>query len=119
MKESKDRSGLAAELVKQLGLVWKLMFDGRVPATTKLLLPLMAFAYTIFPIDLIPDLAPVVGQLDDLAVILIAMRLFVMLAPPDVVAEHRGERPAGNGGATADKAPRGQVIDGSYRVVDK
>lgn len=125
MNQTNDRKGLVAELFKQLSLVWKLMMDRRVPASTKFLLPLMALGYLIFPIDLIPDLAPVLGQLDDLAIVLIAMRLFVMLAPPDVVAFHRGETPAGESNADAASAPgsgaaaKGRVVDGTYRVVDK
>lgn len=125
MNQSNDRKGLMAELFKQLSLVWKLMMDSRVPASTKFLLPLMALAYVIFPIDLIPDLAPVLGQLDDLAIVLIAMRLFVMLAPPDVVAFHRGETPANKSNADAAFAPgsgaesKDRVVDGTYRVVDK
>mgnify|MGYP003379898045 CR=1 FL=1 len=49
MNQTNDRSGLLADLLKQLNLVWKLLLDGRVPASTKLLLPLMALAYVIFP----------------------------------------------------------------------
>jgi len=126
MNQTNDRGGLLAELLKQLNLVWKLLLDARVPASTKLLLPLMALAYVIFPIDLIPDVLPVLGQLDDLAIVLLAVRLFVMLAPPDVVAFHRGETPAG-GAAPGDSASApgsgagatGRVVEGTYRVVDK
>lgn len=126
MNQTNDRGGLLAELLKQLNLVWKLLLDARVPASTKLLLPLMALAYVIFPIDLIPDVLPVLGQLDDLAIVLLAVRLFVMLAPPDVVAFHRGETPAGRA-APGDSASAagggaggtGRVVDGTYRVVDK
>ena len=126
MNQTNDRSGLLADLLKQLNLVWKLLLDARVPASTKLLLPLMALAYVIFPIDLIPDVLPVLGQLDDLAIVLLAVRLFVMLAPPDVVAFHRGQTPADS--ATPDdsaSAPgsgaeaKGRVVDGTYRVMDK
>jgi len=126
MNQTNDRGGLLAELLKQLNLVWKLLLDARVPASTKLLLPLMAFAYVIFPIDLIPDVLPVLGQLDDLAIVLLAVRLFVMLAPPDVVAFHRGETsadraaPGDSTGATdSGAAATGRVVDGTYRVMDK
>ena len=129
MNQTNDRSGLLGELLKQLHLVWKLLLDARGPASTKFLLPLMALAYVIFPIDLIPDVAPVIGQLDDLAIVLLAMRLFVMLAPPEVVAFHRGEASASGGGQpAADEAAsrpasgaetKGRVVDGTYRVMDK
>lgn len=127
MNQTNDRRGLLADLLRQLSLVWKLLQDRRVPASTKLLLPLMALAYTIFPIDLIPDLVPVLGQLDDLAIVLIAMRLFVMLAPPEVVAFHRGQTPPASSAGPGDAAStpgsgaetKGRVVDGTYRVMDK
>jgi uncharacterized membrane protein YkvA (DUF1232 family) len=52
------------------------------------LIPPAALAYLLFPIDLIPDVALGLGQLDDVAVLLIGVKLFIELAPPDVVREH-------------------------------
>ncbi|MEA3338874.1 MAG: DUF1232 domain-containing protein, partial [Chloroflexota bacterium] len=40
------------------------------------------------PMDIIPDMALGLGQLDDLAVVLLGLKLFIELAPPDVVREH-------------------------------
>src|ERR1700737_3253345 len=45
-------------------------------------------AYVVLPIDLIPDFVPVLGQLDDLAVVLLGLDLFIRSAPPDIVEEH-------------------------------
>jgi len=42
----------------------------------------------VFPIDLIPDFIPVLGQLDDLAVVLLGLDFFIRSAPPDIVDEH-------------------------------
>ncbi len=57
----------------------KLVIDPHVPAKTKYL-PLLALVYLIVPIDLIPDFFVLLGQLDDIGVILIlltmAMRIF-------------------------------------------
>src|SRR5882672_10315969 len=68
-------------------LVWALLRDGRVPAQQKLILAGIG-AYLFFPIDLIPDFVPVLGQLDDLAVVLLGLDLFIRSAPPDIVEEH-------------------------------
>jgi uncharacterized membrane protein YkvA (DUF1232 family) len=67
-------------------LVLRLMRDGRVPLGWKLI-PVAGLAYVLFPFDLIPDFAPVIGQLDDVGIFLGSLWLFVELCPPDVVKE--------------------------------
>ena len=68
-------------------LVWALARDARVPAQQKLIL-VGIVGYLLLPFDLVPDLIPVLGQLDDLAVVLLGLDLFIRAAPEDVVAEH-------------------------------
>jgi uncharacterized membrane protein YkvA (DUF1232 family) len=68
-------------------LVWALLRDGRVPAQQKLILAGIG-AYVVLPIDLIPDFVPVLGQLDDIAVVLLGLDLFIRSAPQDIVDEH-------------------------------
>jgi len=56
-------------------------------------------AYTIWPVDLIPDLLmPVIGSFDDLAVLLLCVRYLFYRTPPAVLQEHlqalqAGKRP--------------------------
>ncbi len=78
---------LIRRLPTYIRLVWALLRDGRVPVQQKLILVGIA-AYLVFPIDLIPDFVPVLGQLDDLAVVLLGLDLFIRSAPPDIVEEH-------------------------------
>jgi uncharacterized membrane protein YkvA (DUF1232 family) len=68
-------------------LAWRLFRDERVPVWTKLIPP-AALLYVLSPVDLIPDLIAGLGQLDDIAVLLIGLKLFIELAPGDVVREH-------------------------------
>jgi uncharacterized membrane protein YkvA (DUF1232 family) len=75
------------DVARQGRLAWRLFWDRRVPLWTKLIPP-AALAYLLFPIDLIPDVALGLGQVDDVAVLLIGVKLFIELAPPDVVREH-------------------------------
>jgi uncharacterized membrane protein YkvA (DUF1232 family) len=75
------------DAVRQFRLAWRLFWDQRVPVWTKLIPP-VALGYVFFPFDIITDLAPGLGQLDDIAVVLIGLKLFVELSPPDVVREH-------------------------------
>lgn len=75
------------DVARQARLAWRLFWDRRVPLWTKVIPP-VALAYVLFPFDIIPDVALGLGQLDDAAVLLLGAKLFIELAPPDVVREH-------------------------------
>ena len=75
------------ELLRQARLAWRLFLDPRVPWPTKLIPPVV-LAYLLSPIDILPDLTLGLGQLDDLAVLLLGIKLFIELCPADVVREH-------------------------------
>lgn len=69
-------------------LYWRLFNDRRVSVIPKALL-LAALAYVLLPIDLIPDwMPPVLGEIDDIAIVAIALKLFISLSPQHVVREH-------------------------------
>lgn len=78
-------------------LAWKLMTDPRVAVMTKVLVPLAGFLYFISPIDFLPDFIPILGQLDEVAILLLLVRLFIALAPQDVVAEYKTAMGHGTG----------------------
>jgi uncharacterized membrane protein YkvA (DUF1232 family) len=90
IKPPKDMAE-AVELIRRLPtymrLVWALLRDSRVPAAQKLILVGIG-AYLVLPIDLIPDFVPILGQLDDFAVILLGLDLFIRSAPAAVVDDH-------------------------------
>jgi uncharacterized membrane protein YkvA (DUF1232 family) len=46
-----------------------------------------AVAYILSPIQLIPNVIPVVGQLDDLAVLLLALKVTRLITPANVLSE--------------------------------
>jgi uncharacterized membrane protein YkvA (DUF1232 family) len=99
-----DRSPRAwSALVKNVRLAWRLLRDPMVPAWTKLI-PLGAVLYVLLPTDLIPDVLFGFGQLDDLGVLLLALRMFISMSPAQVVQRHLAAMSA---------------VDGSYRVVDE
>lgn len=81
-------------------LIWGLARDSRTPLHLKLLLG-AGLAYLITPLDLIPDAIPIIGQADDLTVLLLVLDLFIANAPEDVRREHM-ER-ARNGTARLDR----------------
>jgi len=86
-KDMDEAFALIRKLPSYGRLVWSLARDERVPMRQKLLLGGIA-AYLASPIDLIPDFIPVIGQLDDLAVLIFGLDLFIKGAPKDVVDEH-------------------------------
>lgn len=77
--------------------------DPRTPWLPKILAVTIA-AYALSPIDLIPDFIPVLGYLDDLILLPIAIASVIRLIPPAVMEEHRAaaaarERPISGAGA--------------------
>jgi uncharacterized membrane protein YkvA (DUF1232 family) len=78
--------------------------DPRTPWFAKLLALLVA-AYALSPIDLIPDAIPVLGLVDEVILLPIAIALIARLIPADVMAESRAaaqrmvERPRSKAGA--------------------
>jgi uncharacterized membrane protein YkvA (DUF1232 family) len=83
-------AGFLGELWQQVRLVFHLLKDREVPIYLKVL-PLLGILYTLFPIDLITDVIPVLGQLDDLTILLIGAKVFIEMAPPQVVARHMAQ----------------------------
>jgi uncharacterized membrane protein YkvA (DUF1232 family) len=105
-------AGFLSEIAKQARLVWQLMTDSRVPTWLKVIPP-AALLYIISPIDLVPDPVLGLGQLDDLAVILVGLKLFIELSPRGIVQNYRD----GLAGDTPPE-PEGEVVDASYRVIE-
>lgn len=109
-----------AEILRQARLIWRLWQDARVPLWVKLIPP-ATLIYLFFPVDLLPDPLLGLGQLDDLAVILLGLRLFVALAPEEVVRQHLAEL-VGRWRVESSPQPpseSGEVIEGQYRIIDE
>ncbi|HXL79345.1 MAG TPA: YkvA family protein [Pyrinomonadaceae bacterium] len=65
----------------------RLLTDSRVPATERALLA-GAIVYAIIPFDLIPDMIPFVGQVDDAYLIALTLLRLMERTDPAVVREH-------------------------------
>jgi uncharacterized membrane protein YkvA (DUF1232 family) len=92
-------------------LVWGLARDPRVPMGQKAVLGGIA-AYLAFPIDIVPDFIPVVGQMDDLAVLILGLDWFIRNAPPDVVEEHMAKIAAHDDTLARDLGSVGGLLQG-------
>ena len=62
--------------------------DPRVPWYVKLAAVCIA-SYALSPIDLIPDFIPIIGYLDDLLIVPVAIYFVIKLIPPEILQEHR------------------------------
>ncbi len=50
--------------------------------------PVVLALYLIMPLDIVPDFIPVLGQLDDIVIIGVALWLLLLAIPPAVLDEH-------------------------------
>lgn len=125
------------ELMQKGRLAWRLLGDQRVPTWLKVIVPLLVLGYFVFPLDFLPDFLPLIGQLDDLGVVLLGVNMIIRFSPRYVVEEHRrglgisaGTDSKDSSGSSYWNAPpqAGQPtrrvssegespIDGEYRVV--
>jgi uncharacterized membrane protein YkvA (DUF1232 family) len=97
-------AGSLGGLLKQARLVWRLLHDGRISGWVKLI-PVAGLVYLVSPIDLFPDImVPGLSQLDDLAVILLSLKM--------LTGRGRETRAAGN-------PPSDAYIEVPYRVLDR
>jgi uncharacterized membrane protein YkvA (DUF1232 family) len=77
---------LAGFLPACVTLLRSLSRDPRVPASAKIALAVAAL-WVLSPIDLIPEFLPVIGPLDDVVVVALALRYAGRRVPRDVLLE--------------------------------
>jgi uncharacterized membrane protein YkvA (DUF1232 family) len=122
------------ERFKSLPEIWRsgrlalrLLRDPRVPMAAKALFGVMV-VYMLSPLDIVPDWMPVVGQADDIVVLMAGLNLFLRACPKWLVEEHedaigtrpkdhpdredRPDRPRATAGA-----PYGSPIEGEYERI--
>ena len=79
--------GYIGELPKFLRLLGGLITDSRVAMVDKLLVA-GAIAYIVMPIDLIPDFIPFLGEVDDVYLLVLALRRLMQNAGRSVLLAH-------------------------------
>ncbi|MGE3706391.1 MAG: DUF1232 domain-containing protein [Vicinamibacterales bacterium] len=112
--------GIARALLAQLRLTLRLLRDPAVPMLLKGV-PVLAGLYLLSPIDLVPDILPLLGQLDDLGLVVLALQAFLTLCPSSAVEHHRSALADGRPFSPADGGGRvdgGRVIDAEFRRHD-
>lgn len=82
------QGGMVRDFVLRIKLILRLIGDRRVNPWLKVI-PVAGVLYLVSPLDLIPDIAlPVIGELDDAAILWLTNYLFIELCPPDIVQQH-------------------------------
>jgi len=101
-----SQGSLVRDFLMRVKLIWALMKDARVSPWLKVI-PILGLIYLVMPIDFVSELAlPLVGELDDAAVLWLTSYIFLELSPPDLVLQHI-KSIAGAGKSPGD----GDVVD--------
>jgi hypothetical protein len=79
--------GLLLFLPQFARVFWRLITDERVSLVAKAV-PLLGILALISPPLLELDFIPIIGELDWIVVLLLCLKVFIWLCPPDVVREH-------------------------------
>ena len=106
------RPSLMGALFAELRLAWRLMREPRVSLVAKAL-PALAVLYVLSPLDFIPDVLPVVGQLDDLGILILSLKLFLRVCPSAASSYHADAITSGR--RFTPMNPADVVIDATYR----
>ncbi len=93
-------------------LTLRLLREPRVPLLVKTV-PILAGLYLVSPVDFVPDIFPILGQLDDLGVMLLALEAFLKWCPPQAVDFHRAAMAQGR--KYGPMPPAGDIIDAEFR----
>ena len=74
-------------LRRKLRLAAALVREPRIPLLVRVLPPALVL-YLAMPLDVIPDFIPVIGQLDDVLVLLVGVAVLLRFTPRAVLEEH-------------------------------
>lgn len=97
-------------------VVWGIVRDPRTPLPLKALLG-AGLAYVVVPLDLVPDAIPILGQADDLTVLLLVLDMFLANAPAEVREEHAARARNGTAQLDSDLARLRELMGDRYDQV--
>jgi uncharacterized membrane protein YkvA (DUF1232 family) len=127
MTTNKASGAVKGNLLNQWMQAGRLVLDSRVPFNLKLMLPIAAVLYWLWPIDLMPGL-----PFDDVAILFVALTYFVQLANQAIEKSGAGYDGGGSAGAAgnpagrtnsantdvANKSSDNTVVDTTWRVIE-
>ncbi len=114
-----SQGNLLQDLTLRSKLVLRLMGDKRVSLLAKIL-PVGALAYLLSPVDLAPGMVfPVIGALDDVAIVSMGIYFFIEMCPTEVVRQHLRDLVSNNSVVQEESQPPAppeeEVVDGEAR----
>lgn len=89
---------------------WLLFKDPRTPKLSKIMV-LGAIAYLLWPFDLIPDIIPFAGFVDELIIIPLIFYVATKFIPKNVVEDNKRKAKGTKKGAKFEDFEEGQVMD--------
>lgn len=121
-----ERFKVLPQLWRSGRLALRLLRDPRVPMAAKLIFGATVF-YMLSPVDVVPDWLPVLGQADDLLVLMAGLNLFLRACPRWLVDEHEDAIGSGSrdreftrserAGPVGAASSAGTTIDGEYQRI--
>ena len=116
-----SQGGMLSDLTLRFKLIGRLMADSRVNIFAKLV-PIASLVYLISPVDLAPNaVLPIIGALDDAAILWLASYVFMEMVPADVIKEHLKNLISNNDmideAARAEAAKDEEIIDGDVQEI--
>ncbi|HJO59386.1 MAG: DUF1232 domain-containing protein [SAR202 cluster bacterium] len=91
----------------------KLMLDRRIPIKYKLL-PALGLAYVILPFDIIPDMLPILGFLDDIIILVGSIIIFMIFGPLKKLSDT-----IKNSNMKENRQKETDVVEGEYRIIEE
>lgn len=73
---------------QRIALTWRLLRDARVPRWQKVI-PFLPLLYIFSPLNLLTLPIPIIGQFDDITLVVMAMELFERVVDDRIVAEYK------------------------------
>ncbi|GAB4521100.1 MAG: hypothetical protein OHK0046_32070 [Anaerolineae bacterium] len=81
---------LLSQARSQITLTYHLLLDNRVPRWKKVI-PFLPLLYVVSPLNLLTFAVPLLGQLDEVYLFVVAMQVFERMVDREIVAEYRAQ----------------------------
>ena len=94
-------------------LFFKLLLDRRIPFKYKLL-PALGVAYAILPFDIIPDMFPIFGVVDDILILAASVILFMIFGPIQKLTDSLK-----NTNNQHEQNNKENIAEGEYRIINE
>jgi len=94
-------------------LFFKLLLDRRIPLKYKLL-PALGVAYVILPFDIIPDMFPVFGVIDDILILAASVILFMIFGPIQKLTTSFKDT-----NIHQKQSDSENIVEGEYRIIEQ